>query len=47
MTLETVEDLKINLELIPFHLDSEEFVLILFRNDVVVTSVCFKVFNLW
>lgn len=47
MTFETVEYLKMNLELIPFHLDSEEFVLFLFRNDIVVTSVCFKVFNLW
>jgi len=48
MKFETAEYLKMNPELIvPFHLDSEKYVLILFRNDIVVTSVHFKVFSLW
>ena len=48
MKFETVEYLKMNPELIvPFHLDSEKCVLILFRNHIAVTSVHFKVFSLW
>lgn len=35
-----------NLELVaPFRIDIKEFVLNLFRNDIMVTSACFKVFS--
>lgn len=46
MKFETVEYFKMKLELVaPFHIDIKEFVLNLFRNDIMVTSVCFKVFS--